>query len=273
VGTSRASKILAPASRIDELDGAPIPYGSTPSSPNLQSGVLSFLAHPSHPCTPLFPLGLAHTPSYEAVPGMSWGGRPSTWRQRGAPRPKRGTDECIASSLTSLTGSRGKSCIVSGTSSLRALVPASLMSAALSTARSAGVAWSMGMKRGIFRGSAGTDSRRLVPMLGCCQEQKPSAPVTLKLWCSSVRSTSSRRTAKCILDRLLQVADGLEPDHLIVIDVMVVFEQSKVGQKCLLLGRQLCDDRLELLLNQRGDFCLEYIRQRARVSIWGQHFR
>jgi len=194
-------------------------------------------ARPSHPCRPLFPLGLARTPSYEAVPGVSWGGRPSIWRQCGAARPKRGTEECIVSTLTSSVGSRGKSCIVSGTPSLRALVPASLMSAALSTARSAGVAWSMGMKRGIFRGSAGTGSRRLVPMLGCCQEQKPSAPVILKLWCSSVSGASSRMTAKCILDGLLQVSDVLEPGRLIVIDIMVVFEQSKVRQKYLLLGR------------------------------------
>ena len=162
VGTSRASKSLDPASRIDERDGATFPRGSAPSSTSLQSG--SFL---------LFPFGTAHTPS--------WGGRPSAWRQRGAARPKRGTDECIVSSRTYSTGSRGKSCVVSGTPSLRALSPASLMSAALSTARSAGVAWSMGMKRGIFRGSAGTGSRRLVPMLGCFQEQKPSAPATLKL--------------------------------------------------------------------------------------------
>lgn len=164
------------------------------------------------------------------------------------------------STSTSSTGSRGKSCIVSGTSSLRALNPASLMSEALSTARSAGVAWSMGMKRGIFRGSAGTGSRRLVPMLGCCQESKPSAPVTLKLWCISVSDACGRTTAKCILDGLLQVSDVLEPGHLIVIDIMVVFEQSKIRQKCLLLGRQLCDDWLELLLNQRCYFCLEYIR-------------
>ena len=162
VGTSRASKSLDPASRIDELDGATTPYGSAPSSTNLQSGFL------------LFPFGSAHTPS--------WGGRPSAWRQRGAARPKRGTDECIVSSRTSSAGSRGKSCVVSGTPSLRALTPASLMSTALSTARSAGVAWSTGTKRGIFRGSAGTGSRRLVPMLGCFQEQKPSAPATLKLW-------------------------------------------------------------------------------------------
>ena len=86
----------------------------------------------------------------------------------------------------------------------------------------------MGMKRGIFRGSAGTASRRLVPMLGCCHEQKPRAPVTLKLWCSTVSGASSRTVAKCILDGLFQVADVLEPGHLIVIDVMVVFEQSKV---------------------------------------------
>ena len=81
VGTSRASKSLDPASRIDERDGATFPRGSAPSSTSLQSG--SFL---------LFPFGTAHTPS--------WGGRPSAWRQRGAARPKRGTDECIVSSRT-----------------------------------------------------------------------------------------------------------------------------------------------------------------------------
>lgn len=84
VRVSRESKGLVPASRINELDGATSPYGSIPSSTNLQSGVFSFLAYPSCPCKPLFSLGLARTPSYEAVPGMTWGRRPSIWRQRGA---------------------------------------------------------------------------------------------------------------------------------------------------------------------------------------------
>lgn len=48
-GTSRASKSLVPELRIDDLDGASIPYGWAPSSINLQSGFLSNLARPSHP--------------------------------------------------------------------------------------------------------------------------------------------------------------------------------------------------------------------------------
>ncbi len=163
IGTSR--RPVLPAA----FDGAapfalPIPYGST--------------------CRPLRPLGLASTPSYEAVPGMSCGGRPCAARQRGAPRPKSGTEMCIGSSpwSCSSSGLRGKSCVVSGTPIWRALVPASWTSVALWAARSAHVAWSMGTNCGIFRGSAGTGSRRLVPMLGTCHGQKPSAPVTLKLW-------------------------------------------------------------------------------------------
>lgn len=40
---------------------------------------------------------------------------------------------------------------------------------------------------------------------------------------------SGRRTARCLLDGLLQVADAFESHHLMVIDVVVVFEQSKIG--------------------------------------------
>lgn len=102
-GTSSASRRLDPALLIDELEGVgtPIPYGSAPSSTSLNSGfrfIFFFFAQLSHCCRPLFPNGLARTPSYEAVPGSSWSERPSAMRQRGAPRPKRGTDKCIASS-------------------------------------------------------------------------------------------------------------------------------------------------------------------------------
>lgn len=79
-----------------------------------------------------------------------------------------------------MAGSRGKSWSVSGTPSRRALTPACAMSSTLSAARCAGVLLS-GVKRGINLGSAGTGSRKLVPMVGCCQGSKASAPATLKL--------------------------------------------------------------------------------------------
>jgi hypothetical protein len=102
-GTYGASRRLDPALRIDELEGAgtPIPYGSGPSSTSLNSDfrfIFFFFAQLSHCCRPLFPNGLARTLSYEAVPGSSWSERPSALRQRGASRPKSGTDRCIESS-------------------------------------------------------------------------------------------------------------------------------------------------------------------------------
>jgi hypothetical protein len=149
MGTSSASRRLVPALRIDELEGGgtPISFGTLPSSTSLYIGFLFiffFFAQLSHCCKPFSPRGLASTPSYEAVPGSSWSGRPSAVRQRGAPRPKSGTEECIASSALWSTGSRGKSCIVRGTPSRRALAPASLMRAVLVVACSARDAESTG---------------------------------------------------------------------------------------------------------------------------------
>jgi hypothetical protein len=101
-GPSGASRKIDPALLIDEPEGVgtPIPYGSVPSSTSLNSGFrfIFFFFALSHCFRPLFPNGLARTPSYEAVPGSSWSERPSAVRQRGAPRPKRGTDKCIVSS-------------------------------------------------------------------------------------------------------------------------------------------------------------------------------
>jgi hypothetical protein len=132
---------------------------------------------------PFFPVGGAGTPLYVAKPGALSTGRPSMARQRGARKPKSGTAACIGSSFSPplwIVGSRGKSWSVRGTPSRRALTPACAISSALEAARSVGV-WLSGVNWGISLGSAGTGSRKLVPVVGCCQGSKASAPATLKL--------------------------------------------------------------------------------------------
>jgi hypothetical protein len=177
-------ELLVPAPGLDEDEVAPIPSGSTPCSRSLHIGTFNSLARLLYSFRPVLPVGGATTPSYAAVPGIGWSSRPCLARQRGALSPKSGIEACIGSSffvLGFMEGWSGKSWNVRGTPIRRALRPASLMSAALCSARSAGVAWSTGVNLGISSGSAGTGSRRLVPMVGCCQGSKPSTPETLKL--------------------------------------------------------------------------------------------
>ena len=176
---------------------------------------------------PFFPVGGAGTPLYVAKPGAVSSGRPSMARQRGARKPKSGTAACIGSSFSPplwIFGSRGKSWRVSGTPSRRALTPACAISSALEAARSAGV-WLSGVKCGISLGSAGTGSRKLVPVVGCCQGSKASAPATLKLCVAPLGQPGESkrgRKKRHALDRLLQVTKILELAHLIVIDVVII---------------------------------------------------
>jgi hypothetical protein len=177
-GESSSSNNLS--NELEELDVDPL--GAVAASNVFHLGFI-FCAFFAYSFLPFFPLGGAGTPLYVAVPGVESGGSPSLARQRGARRPKSGTAECIGSSFSPpqwMAGSRGKSWSVSGTPSRRALTPACAMSSALSAARCVGVLFS-GVKRGINMGSAGTGSRKLVPVVGCCQGSKASAPATLKL--------------------------------------------------------------------------------------------
>jgi hypothetical protein len=188
-GESSNSKSLS--NELEVLDEDPL--GAVASSNVFHLGFI-FCAFFAYSFLPFFPLGGAGTPLYVAVPGVESGGSPSLARQRGAPRPKSGTAECIGSSFSPpqwMAGSRGKSWSVSGTPSRRALTPACAMSSALSVARCEGVLFP-GVKCGIKLGSAGTGSRKFVPMVGCCQGSKASAPATLKLMdCSRSRRFSS----------------------------------------------------------------------------------
>ena len=151
---------------------------SAPCSMSLHNGTFNSLARSLYSRKPVPPAGDA------AVPGVAWSSRPCLARQRGALRPKRGIEACIGFSFLAplfMEGWSGKSWNVRGTPIRRALMPASWMSAALCAARSAGVARSTGVNLGANAGSAGTGSRRLVPIVGCCQGSKPSTPETLKL--------------------------------------------------------------------------------------------
>ena len=210
-----------------EVDGGPL--GAVAASNDFHLG-FNFCALFLYSLLPFFPFGGAATPLYVAVPGELSGGSPSLARQRGARRPNSGTAECIGSSSSPpqwMAGSRGKSWSVSGTPSRRALTPACEISSALSAARSTGVLLS-GVKRGIKLGSAGTGSRRLVPMVGCCQGSKASAPATLKLWRGRCQRGELKRDATSghALDGLFQVTKVLEPAHLVVINVVIVSQQS-----------------------------------------------
>ena len=128
------------------------------------------------------------------------------------------------------------------------------MSSTLSAARCTGVVFS-GVKRGINLGSAGTGSRKFVPMVGCCQGSKPSAPATLKLWRGRVSEESGiDETGQHALDGLLQVTKVLEPGHLIVIDIVIVPQQGRMSLEHSTLCRELVDDRFEVLLNKRCYF-------------------
>ena len=140
-------ELLVPAPGLEEDEVAPAPSASIPCSMSLIIGTLSSFAHLLRSCRPIFFFfGGATTPTNVAVPGTEGLSRPSLARQRGALRPKSGTEACIGSSFFPLfmEGWSGKSCIVRGTPIRRALMPASLMSAALCVARSTGVACSIG---------------------------------------------------------------------------------------------------------------------------------
>lgn len=59
------------------------------------------------------------------------------------------------------------------------------------------------------------------------------------------------------VDGLLQVTKVLELGHLIVIDIVIVLQQSRVSLKHSMLRRKLVDDGFEVLLNKRNYFCFD----------------
>jgi hypothetical protein len=80
----------------------------------------------------------------------------------------------------------------------------------------------------------------------------------LKLWRSWVSEESGiDEMSGDALDGLLQVTKVLEPGHLIVIDIVIVPQQSRMSLEHSVLGGELVDDGFKVLLNKRCYFCFD----------------
>jgi hypothetical protein len=73
------------------------------------------------------------------------------------------------------------------------------------------------------------------------------------------------------LDRLLKVAEVLEPGHLIVVDIVIMLEQCSVTYEHLMLCFKLVNHGLELLLYQRGYFRFDQLGERASIEDGRRH--